>query len=306
MKNIIPPSDLPAAYNIYEGVEYHEYWAAADKQKLNELEHAIVRELLPAAGSRILDLGCGYGRMADCYLGRFQDIVMFDGSLSLLRTAQKVTAGKAHYVVGDINYLPFHSAAFDSILMILVLHHLTEPAKCLESIGKLICKGGRFVMTYRNKRNALWMAKYLVRAMHGNPFSKEPLLLEANIFNHHPAYIAEMMTAAGFGNFTYRGAGVFDKFEKPLGRLSKWVPRGDFWSPLFGKLFLAPWIFCRGISQNRETLRPSEDVESLLACPRCKSELGRETSGFECLRCRTRYPILDGIIDMRIEPQTTT
>lgn len=306
MKNIIPPSDLPAAYNIYEGVEYHEYWAAADKQKLNELEHAIVRELLPPAGKRILDLGCGYGRMADCYLGRFQDVVMFDGSVSLLRTAQKLTGGKAHYVAGDINHLPFHSAAFDNILMILVLHHLTEPAKCLESLGKVICKGGHFVMTYRNKRNALWMAKYLAGAMHGNPFSKEPLQLEANIFNHHPAYIAEMMTAAGFGNFIYRGAGVFDKFEKPLGRLSRWVPRGDFWAPLFGKLFLAPWIFCRGISQNRETLRPAEDVESLLACPRCKSELERTASGFECLRCRNRYPILDGIIDMRIEPQAAS
>jgi hypothetical protein len=114
------------------------------------------------------------------------------------------------------------------------------------------------------------------------------------------------MTAAGFEKLTYRGAGVFDKVEKPLGRFAKWVPRGDFWAPLFGKLFLAPWIFCRGISQNRETLRPSEDVESLLACPCCKSELERESSRFECSHCRTRYPILDGIIDMRIEPQAAS
>jgi SAM-dependent methyltransferase len=301
MKNIIPPSDLPPAYNIYEDVEYHEYWEAADKRKLNELEHDIVRELLPPSGHRILDLGCGYGRMADCYLGRFQDIVMFDGSLSLLRSAQKATKGEAHYIVGDINHLPFHSATFDNILMILVLHHLTEPAKCLNNIGKVICKDGRFVMTYRNKRNALWMAKYLLGAMSHNPFSREPLALEANIFNHHPAYVSELLAAAGFKHLIYRGAGVFDKLEQFSGRFFKWVPRGTFWAPILGNLFLAPWIFCRGIAQNTEPLKPASNIENLLACPLCKSELGRATSGFECTNCRAKYPIIDGIIDMRIE-----
>ncbi len=301
MKNIIPPSDLPAAYNIYEGVEYHEYWNAADKQRLNELEHAIVRELLPPTGNRILDLGCGYGRMSDCYLGRFQDIVMFDGSLSLLREAQKNTHGKACYVAGDIHCLPFHPAAFDTVLMVLVLHHLTDPAKCLNHIGRVSCNGGYFVMTYSNKRNALQMVKYLLKAAPFNPFTREPFAEQANLFRHHPAYVTELLTAAGFGDFIYRGAGVFDKFEKPLGKFSKWVPRGDFWAPLLGNLFLAPWIFCRGISRNKETLRPSTDVESLLACPRCKAELKRTANGFECTNCRTGYPIMDGIIDMRVE-----
>ncbi len=58
-------------YRFYEGVEYKHFWDGLKRSKLDELEHAIVRELLPVSGRRIIDVGCGYGRLADCYLNRF-------------------------------------------------------------------------------------------------------------------------------------------------------------------------------------------------------------------------------------------
>ena len=60
----------------YEGVEYEDFWTGINKEKLDALEHAIVGELLPARGRRILEVGCGFGRMADIYRDRFDGLVL--------------------------------------------------------------------------------------------------------------------------------------------------------------------------------------------------------------------------------------
>ncbi len=63
--------DRLARTREYEGVEYSGFWDSVDRQKLNELEHAIISELLPASGCRVVDIGCRFGRLSDCYIGRF-------------------------------------------------------------------------------------------------------------------------------------------------------------------------------------------------------------------------------------------
>jgi 2-polyprenyl-3-methyl-5-hydroxy-6-metoxy-1,4-benzoquinol methylase len=58
----IDPEGSP--HTLYEGIEYKEFWNGLQRRKLDELEHAIVRDLLPVSGRRIIDVGCGYGPLS--------------------------------------------------------------------------------------------------------------------------------------------------------------------------------------------------------------------------------------------------
>jgi len=301
MRNAVPPVQAPNSYDLYEDVEYNEYWKELDKQKLNELEHAIVSELLPLYGRRLIDLGCGYGRLADCYFNRFETIVMFDGSLSLLRAAQINTNGKATYILGDINHLPFRPSAFDSALMVRVFHHIDDSSACIKSTRNILCGGGNLIMNYSNKRNAYRMIKFLMRSTPHNPFTTNALAIEPNFVHHHPDYIAQLLTAEGFDISQFRGAGVFDKLFALTPSLSKLLPSGVRLAPMLGKSLLAPWIFLKGVVQAKDPLMPASKIDDLLLCPICGSEVIASTSSFECRNCRKTYPAIDGIIDMRAE-----
>lgn len=304
MKNVVPPIQMPNSYNMYENVQYNEYWNEIDKQKLSELEHAIVSELLPSYGNRLIDLGCGYGRLADCYINRFETTVMFDGSLSLLRAAQMSTNGKATYILGDINHLPFRPSAFDSALMVRVFHHIDNSPACMKNTRKILCGGGNLIMNYSNKRNAYRMIKFLLKPTAQNPFTRETLAIEPNFIHHHPDYVSQLLTAEGFDISHYRGAGVFDKLFVLTPSLSKLLPSGVHLAPILGKSFLAPWIFLKGVVQAKNPLIPASSMSDLLLCPICGSEVIASTSSFECRNCRKTYPIIDGVIDMRVEPKT--
>lgn len=301
MKNAVPPIQMPNSYNMYEDIQYNEYWNEMDKQKLSELEQSIVSELLPPFGRRLIDIGCGYGRLADCYINRFETIVMFDGSLSLLRAAQTASKEKAIYILGDINHLPFRPSAFDSALMIRVFHHIDDLPACLKSARNILCGGGNLIMNYSNKRNAYRIIKFLLKGTPHNPFTPDPLTVEPNFVHHHPAYISQLLTAEGFDTSHYRGAGVFDKLFALTPSLSKFLPTGAHLAPILGKSLLAPWIFLKGVVRANDPLIPASGIGDLLRCPICGSELVTSASSFDCINCQKKYSIIDGVIDMRAE-----
>lgn len=301
----LPPPHLPNKFNLYENVAYDEYWHRASRQKLNALEHTIVNELLPATGECIIDLGCGYGRLADCYINRFRLSVMFDGSRTLLQAAQQITQGKALYVLGDLNYLPFKTATFDCALMVRTFHHLDDPTRCLKSLGRILRNGGSFILNYSNKRNIHRVLKYLFGNRYHNPFSREPDRTEPNFIHHHPDHVQELLKNTGFSISDARGAGIVNILaDVAPAFLFPILPTGKFFAPLFGKFQLAPWIFLKATAHTIETPRTALTAEELFACPLCGSSLIQTTHSFSCTDCRKNYPIIDDIIDMRIVRET--
>ncbi len=297
----LPSTSTPGSYHLYEGIVYQDYWSSKDTANFNVLEHAIIRELLPSHGSRFLDLGCGHGRLADCYMDRFENVVMFDGSRSLLEAAQKTTNGKACYVWGDINHLPFRSSTFDCAMMVRVIQHLDNASSCIQSISRILGQGGYFIFNYCNNRNAHRILKYMLGGMRENPFKTEPLQVEANFFHHHPDYIADLLKSLDFEILTYRGAGVFNKIVEHAGFLAGIVPPGISLAPFLGKSFLAPWIFCQARIKRNEPPASVSNMEAWLVCPCCGQTVVPSTGGFKCVSCGRAYPVEDGIIDMRIE-----
>ncbi len=236
-----PPSRL------YEGIDYEEFWAGESKYKLDQEERAVIQELLPDTGRWLIDVGCGYGRLSDCYKERFERILMLDGSLPYLKSAREKMAGRAMYIVADVNRLPFRSASFDCILMIRVFHHVPDTFQLLGELKRILCACGILVFSYSNKRNARQILSWLFRRTADNPFTPEPTGVGTTFIHHHPDFVHRALFQSGFSRMLYRGVGVMDKFAGKMGGIERWLPSGARIASFFGALKIAPWIICRAI-----------------------------------------------------------
>lgn len=114
---------------------------------VNERELARVLAVLPPTG-RILDLGCGTGRLSQRLVATGRDVVMLDSSEAMLGRARLVSHAPA--VLGDGFALPLAPASFDAVVALRVAFHFAEFDALLRSVAPLLRPGGRFVFdTYR-------------------------------------------------------------------------------------------------------------------------------------------------------------
>jgi ubiquinone/menaquinone biosynthesis C-methylase UbiE len=151
------------SHELYDDLDYKEFWTGWQQRKLDQAERMVVQRLLPPAGRRLIDLGCGYGRLLPCYLDRFEQVVLFDGSLAFLQEARQKAGGRAIYIAGDVNQLPFRRGSFDGILMVRVLHHIADSKRCMSELHRILAAGGRLVFTYRNKLYLMNILRWLAR-----------------------------------------------------------------------------------------------------------------------------------------------
>lgn len=290
--------DLSAkdSYGLYEDIEYKRFWEDARRKNLDELERLLAGELLPRAGRRIIDVGCGFGRLAECYAGRFEQIVLADGSISMLRQAVERTGGRGVYVACDAMRLPFRPATFDAVLMIRVFHHMQDPQASLAELSRISCGGASFIFSYVNKRNALRILRWLMRQNPDNPFNHTPDGIGSTMLSHHPAAIHELLKAAGFRQVQDFGAGIIERLGVSNARLAL----GKRLAPLLGAARLAPWMVCKSIRGEAPSLDPGLELADQFQCPACGAALHQTTDGYRCSSCVRQYPLVDGIFDFRI------
>lgn len=289
------------SYGLYEGIEYKQFWKESHRQKLDDLESRLISSLLPRKGRRIIDVGCGFGRLAGCYADRFEQIVLADGSMSMLQQAVEFTSGRGVYVACDAMRLPFRPAAFDAVLMIRVFHHMQDPYASLAELSRIACGGANFIFSYVNKQNALRILRWVVGRNHNhNPFSRIPDDLGSTVISHHPAAIHAMLKQAGFGQIYDTGAGITDRLADRLGFDDAWLAVGQHLAPLLGFTRLAPWILSRSVRAETPSVDESLEVTDLFQCPACGAELHQKADGYKCPVCVRKYPLVDGIFDFRI------
>jgi ubiquinone/menaquinone biosynthesis C-methylase UbiE len=286
---------------LYEGIEYKEFWTGKSKNKLDELEQTIIRKLLPDSGYRMIDIGCGFGRLAECYLDRFQQIVMLDGSITLLKQAQETYKEKAVYIAADANCLPFRSYSFDSAVMIRVFHHLADSQRILSELKRVLGGPGYLIFNYCNKLSARKLIRRLIRLDKQNPINLAPVTSGKTMILHHPTYIHRMLIQTGFAQTEYFGVGVMDKLSEKVGQLEKWLPSGEMLAPFFGNLKLAPWIICKTQSQEGDAFINNNCIHDILVCPACYGFITNNTQKYKCAECNRSYPIEDGIADFRLD-----
>jgi trans-aconitate methyltransferase len=127
--------------------------------KLYDDKHAFVWEkakgvvelLSPKAGERILDLGCGTGRLTAEIAATGADVIGIDQS------PEMISEGRAqfrdlHFEVADARHMHFERQ-FDAVFSNAVLHWIVQPELVVRAVATALVPGGRFVAEFGGKGN---------------------------------------------------------------------------------------------------------------------------------------------------------
>lgn len=103
-------------------------------------------------GDRVLDVGCGNGRLYQAFKDLQVSYVGVDLSEELIKIAQeKVPEGEFH--VTDMTHLPFEDNSFDNVFSIAAFHHLPSVEMretCLSEMARVLKPSGHLLMTNWN------------------------------------------------------------------------------------------------------------------------------------------------------------
>lgn len=163
------------------------------------------------SGQRIkmLDLGCGYGRLSKPLLERFPDITTFGIDISKtfvdFYNQQLTPRGKA--VKGNIIKLPFKSHYFDAVFMVTTLMYIIssrDQEKAVAEIFRVLKPGGSFVVIERSPIGyTLFTLGGLVSKIRGRKYS------EITAVSFNPNDLSSLLTKKGGQMNKMRGIPLF-------------------------------------------------------------------------------------------------
>jgi len=100
-----------------------------------------------AAGSRVLELGCGNGKTLSAICGLSLKVVAVDISPKAVALC-RLQAPQAGLLLADACHLPFREESFDAVLAFHVAGHLLEEGRELlaREAGRVLSRGGRLML----------------------------------------------------------------------------------------------------------------------------------------------------------------
>ena len=143
------------------------------------------------AGDRVLDVGCGSGRLtmaAQEWAGADGQAVGLDPSPEMIRVARKNAeraGSKAKFELGVVESLPFPDASFEVVLNRLMLHHLPGDLKQrgLAEMRRVLKPGGICLVVDFEPPKSGWLRMIVENHMapmaHVDVREYVPLLVEA-------------------------------------------------------------------------------------------------------------------------------
>ena len=117
-----------------------------------EVEAAILAAALERAPhwGRLLDIGCGAGRMLELLAPRAENAIGVDLSPAMLGVAraqiEKAGLRNVQLRQGDIYALPVEADAIDLAVVHQVLHYLDNPARALREAARVLAPGARLIV----------------------------------------------------------------------------------------------------------------------------------------------------------------
>jgi ubiquinone/menaquinone biosynthesis C-methylase UbiE len=114
------------------------------------------------------DLGCGTGHVASALAPFVTRVIAVDRSGEMLQTARRRLRDLEGVEVrrGELEALPIGAGELDAATLMLVLHHLPDPAAALAEARRVLKQGGRLVIVdmlahdreeYRQQMGHVWL-----------------------------------------------------------------------------------------------------------------------------------------------------
>lgn len=286
----------------YEGSDYRtRFWQNQGRDYEDQVERIALRRLMPPRGDTLLDVGAGFGRLADEYTG-YARVVLFDYSRSLLREAQEHLRGDPRYlyVAGNWYSLPFDDGVFDTLVQVRTLHHAADAPALFRELGRVARHQAAYVLEFANKHNLKAMARYGLGRQGWSPFDNRPVEFVPLNFDFHPDYIREELALAGFAPGETLTTSHF-RFG-PLKRVvpTSWLVALDSAIQASGRWWqLTPSVFVLS-----RLVRPQSSAVpgAFFVCPTCRLPLSESEAGLLiCTNtaCGRRWRVEDGLYDFK-------
>jgi ubiquinone/menaquinone biosynthesis C-methylase UbiE len=120
------------------------------------------------ANSVVGDLGCGTGQVSEALAPFVRRVYAIDSSDEMLRAARERLREHPGVTVkrGTLERLPLEDGELDAAVIMLVLHHIPDPADVLAEAARVIRPGGRLVIAdmtphdheeYRRTMGHVWL-----------------------------------------------------------------------------------------------------------------------------------------------------
>jgi len=114
------------------------------------------------------DLGCGTGQVSESLSPFVERVIAVDSSAAMLQAAKKRIERCANVELrrGELEALPIDDRMLDAATLMLVLHHVPEPAKAMAETARVLKPGGRALIVdmgphdrenYRQQMGHVWL-----------------------------------------------------------------------------------------------------------------------------------------------------
>jgi SAM-dependent methyltransferase len=284
----------------YEDSSYRtDFWDGQGREYEDLAERIALRRLLPPKGQRLLDIGAGFGRLSEFY-GGYEQVVLLDYSRSLLRQAQARLGRDGHvlYVAANFYSMPFVDQAFDTAMMVRVMHHVEQVGSLLSEVARVLTGQGAYVLEFASKRHLKAILRYALRRQRWSPFDPYPYEFVEMNFGFHPNWMRERLAEAGFHVKHQR---TVSHFRLPLlkglvparvlaGLDGLCQPTGAWWQ-------LTPSVFVQCTVDKPAGDTPKGEV---FRCPACgHAGLHESAEVLACKHCDRHWAIEDGIYNFK-------
>jgi ubiquinone/menaquinone biosynthesis C-methylase UbiE len=283
----------------YEGSRYrYDFWEGQGREYEDLAERIALRSLLPASGDLLVEIGAGYGRLADLYAG-YQRVVLLDYARSQLEEAQQYLSASDRFifVVGDVYRLPFVNNLFNALTMVRVMHHLVDVPRALVELQRITRSEGVAILEHASKQHLKSIARWLLRRQTWNPFDPQPVEFVELNYDFHPGWMRQQLTEASFRVEKVRSV---SHFRIPLLKKilpPRWLAAGDALAQPTGQWWqLTPSVFVRARAMKSSSGPPS----GFFCCPICRSvDLSPERASLICENCGRHWRTDGGIYDFK-------
>ena len=182
---------------LHSGHPMQRFWHHGKLAMIDQLIRPHLR-----AGSRLLEIGCGAGNLllqatvAGSYPVALdlsmQALTFVRARLEEAQSGPDAPNGFAcNQAIGEA--LPFPDDTFDSILLSEVIEHLEAPEISIREAVRVLCPGGRLLITTPNYRSFWPFMEWAVDRLNMAP----KMAGEQHISRFHPSALQKMLVQAG-------------------------------------------------------------------------------------------------------------
>ncbi|CAI8895287.1 class I SAM-dependent methyltransferase [Methylocaldum szegediense] len=201
--------DTPALARQYEDLSDKQY------------EHGklLIQALGLGLGWRVLDIGCGTGRLTEYVaglVGKAGHVVGIDPLQTRIEIARARASTNLSFQVGRAERLDgFFDNSFDAVYLNSVFHWLSEKRQSLAEIYRVLKSGGRLGISTASKERPHELDRIVQTVLRRPPYARYPDALETPPYKVTSEELSALLEQAGFRVRTVEIRSFTDYFDSP-------------------------------------------------------------------------------------------